>query len=106
MKKRIKLENKRKKLLKQLICLEPWISGSVVEIKRICGSKGCVCRRGGAKHPAMFLTWKQQRRTRCLYVPRRLESEVKTWTNNYRRLKTLMGEITQIQRDIICLREK
>lgn len=105
MKKRTKLEGKRKKLIKELIRFDPWISGSAVEIKRICGSKGCICRRGGPKHPAMFLTWKEDRKTRCLYVPRRLESEVKTWTNNYRQIRTLMRRITQIQRDIICLRE-
>ena len=106
MKKKGKLEAKRKNLVNQLIHFEPWIQGTVVRTKRICGSKGCACRHGGPKHPAMFLTWKEKGKTCCLYVPRRLESEVNLWAQNYRRLKMTMEKITKVQRDIIRLREK
>lgn len=104
--KRARLEAKRRKLVKQLINLDPWIQGTVVETKRTCGSKGCACRRGGPKHPAMSLTWKEKGKTRCLYVPRQLNLEVKLWAQNYRSLKIIMEKITKVQRDIICLREK
>jgi hypothetical protein len=104
--KRAKLEAKRKKLVKQLLDLDPWIQGTVVETKRTCGSKGCACRHGGPKHPAMSLTWKEKGKTQCLYVPRQLKSEVKLWAQNYRRLKMTMEKITKVQRDIIRLREK
>ena len=106
MKKKDKLEARRKKLVSQLIDFDPWIQGTVVQTKRICGSKGCACRHGGPKHPAMFLTWKEKGKTCCLYVPRRLESEVNLWAQNYRRLKMTMEKITKVQRDIIRLREK
>ena len=106
MKKKDKLEAKRKKLVSQLADIDPWIQGTVVQTKRICGSKGCACRHGGPKHPAMFLTWKEKGKTCCLYVPRRLESEVNLWAQNYRRLKMTMEKITKVQRDIIRLREK
>ncbi len=54
----------------------------------------------------MFLTWKEKGKTRCLYVPRRLEMEVKLWAENYKQMKVLMQKITELQRDIIRLREK
>ena len=104
--KRIKLEARRKKLVKQLMNLDPWIQGTIVRTKRMCGSKGCACRHGGPKHPATSLTWKEKGKTCCLYVPRRLESEVKLWAENYQRAKVLMEKITKIQRDIVRLREK
>ena len=104
--KRVKLESKRKNLVQHLINLEPWIQGTVVKTERICGSKGCACRHGGTKHPAMFLTWKENGKTCCLYVPRRLEKEVTQWAQNYRRVRTIMMKITEAQRDIIRLREK
>ena len=104
--KRDKLENKRKKLARQLIHLDPWIQGTVVETMRICGSKGCACRHGGAKHPAMSLTWKEKGKTCCLYVPRRMEKEIKLWAQNYKRVKAIMQKVTEVQRDIIRLREK
>jgi hypothetical protein len=100
------LDTKRKKLIQQLLLLDPWIQGTVVQMKRICGSKGCACRHGGPKHPAMFITWKEQGKTCCLYVPRRLESEVKQWAKNYRKVKDLMKKVTDLQREIIRLREK
>jgi len=101
-----RLETKRKKLLKQLIHLDPWIQGTVVQTKLTCGSKGCACKRGGSKHPAMFLTWKEKGKTCCLYIPKRLESEVKRWARNYQSVKVIMRKITEVQRDIIRLREK
>ena len=106
MKKKDKLEAQRKKLVSRLADIDPWIQGTVVQTKRICGSKGCACRRGGPKHPVMFLTWKEKGKTCCLYIPRRLESEVKIWAQNYRRLKVVMEKITNVQREIINLREK
>ena len=104
--KRSRLEARRKKLVSRLIRLDPWIQGTVVETRRICGSKGCACRHGGAKHPAMSLTWKEKGKTCCLYVPRRLEREVKQWAKNYHMVKEAMEKITELQRDIIRLREK
>jgi len=103
---RQKLEAKRKNLLQQLLTLDPWIQGSIALTKRICGSKGCACRHGGSKHPAMFLTWKEKGKTCCLYVPRKLEAEVKQWARNYRHVKVIMKKITDVQREIIRLREK
>ena len=44
--KRIKLEARRKKLVKELINLDPWIQGTIVQTKRMCGSKGCACSDG------------------------------------------------------------
>ena len=103
---RAKLEVERKRLVKKLVRLDPWIQGTVVEMKRICGSEGCRCRAGGPKHPAVFLTWKENQKTCCLYVPRRLEREVKLWARNYRRVKALMGRMTELGRDVIRLRER
>jgi len=103
---RAKLEARRKRLVKKLVGLGPWIQGTVVEMKRICGSEGCRCRSGGPKHPALFLTWKEEQKTRCLYVPRRLEGEVKLWARDYRQVRALMGRITELGRGIIRLRER
>ncbi len=104
--KRIQLDARRKKLVKQLMNLDPWIQGTIVRTKRMCGSKGCACRRGGPKHPATSLTWKEKGKTCCLYIPRRLESEVNLWAENYQRAKVVMEKVTKVQRDIVRLREK
>lgn len=102
--KKRKLEAKRKKLVKKLSKCDPWIGGSISVIKRICGSKGCSCRRGGTKHPAMYLVWKEKQKTKGLYIPRLAENEVRKWSENYRKVKKIMNKITEVQRQIISLR--
>lgn len=103
-KKRQNLEKRRKKLVKRFTKYDPWIKGSIAELERICGSKGCTCRHGGPKHPAMYITWKEGKETRSLYIPRKLETEVKQWSMNYRKVKAVMEKITKLQREIISLR--
>ena len=99
------LEAERKQVLKKMLQLGPWIQGMVVEVLRICGTKGCACHKGGPKHPAMYVTTKQDGKTVSLYVPRRMEAEVKTWAENFVAFKELMSEASDLQRQIIRLRE-
>jgi len=99
------LEAKRLKPLRKIQTLIPWIEGSLVSTSRFCGKKNCICHQGGSKHPVLYITWKEQGKTVSLYVPRRLESEVIGWVQNYKRLKDLIREISEIQKQIIGLRE-
>ena len=51
-------------------------------------------KRPGCAQPGWHLTFKQQGKTRTVYVPMDLVPEVKLWTRNYQRLKTLIREVT------------
>jgi hypothetical protein len=99
------LEAKRLRLLQKIYTLIPWIEGSLVSTSRFCGKKNCICHQGGPKHPVLYVTWKENGKTVSLYVPRRLEPEVTRWVQNYKKLKDLIREISQIQKQIIRLRE-
>ena len=100
------LEKRREEIVRRMSELGPWIQGSVVVVRRVCGQKGCACHRGGKKHPAMYLTGKAEGKTVALYVPRKLEGEAKTWAGNYKKLKQLIREVSEIQREILKLREE
>jgi alpha-acetolactate decarboxylase len=52
-------------------------------------------KRPGCSTPGWHLTFKQQGRTRTVYVPMGLVDEVKTWTRNYRHLKQLIRQVTR-----------
>jgi hypothetical protein len=52
-------------------------------------------KRPGCAQPGWHLTFKQQGKTRTVYVPMALVAEVKQWTQNYRRLKKLIREVTR-----------
>lgn len=99
------LETKQLKLLQTMAPLRPWIEGSLVSTSRLCGKKNCACHHGGSKHPVLYVTWKEKGKTVSLYIPRKLENDVRRWVQNYRKLKDLTGEVSDIQKQIIRLRE-
>lgn len=103
---RKELEKRREELVQQIRRLSPWIQGSVVVVTRVCGQPGCACHHGGKKHPAMYLTGKEQGRTVALYVPRKMEAEARVWADHYKQLKKLIRKISDVQRQILRLREE
>jgi hypothetical protein len=99
------LEAKQIKPLQKITTLCPWIEGSLVSTSRFCGKKNCACHHEGPKHPVLYVTWKEKGKTVSLYVPRKLENDVRRWVRNYRKLKELTRQVSNIQKQIIRLRE-
>lgn len=86
--------------LKRLASLRPFLSASLVKIARVCGNPRCRCA-AGHKHRSYYLTFKQRAKTRTLYVPVDLVDEVKQWVGEYRRIKLVMSEVSELQKQII-----
>jgi hypothetical protein len=63
---------------------EPFLEGSL-----------CPVQRPGCQKPGWHLTFKQKGKTRTVYVPMDLVAEVKSWTQNYKRLKKLIREVSR-----------
>jgi hypothetical protein len=63
---------------------EPFLEGSL-----------CPVQRRGCAQPAWHLTFKERGQTRTVYVPMELVPEVKQWTRNYQKLKTLIRKVTR-----------
>lgn len=76
--------------LRQMAQLGPFIEGSLSSFQR-----------AGCAKPGWHLTFKQQGRTRTLYVPMDLVAQVKTWTRTYRQLKKLIRQVTRHSRALI-----
>src|SRR5512140_1532405 len=55
----------------------------------------CQFQRPGCARPGWHLTFKQKGRTRTVYVPMELVTDVKSWTRNYRHLKRLIRQVTR-----------
>lgn len=77
----------REAALGQIARLGPFLEGSLSPF-----------RRPGCTQPGWHLTFKQQGRTRTLYVPMELVAPVKQWTLNYRQLKRLIRQVTRHSR--------
>jgi hypothetical protein len=75
---------------------KPILAASLVQIRKHCGRSCCHCQRGGPLHTAWHLTFKDQGKTRTVYVPLDLLDDVRQWIANHKRHKTLLGEIHQL----------
>jgi hypothetical protein len=80
---------------KQLQAHGPLLAASLVTLQRRCGNPHCHCAQG-AQHPGAYLTWKLKAKTQTTYVPVDLVPEVRQWIQEYRRLKLLISEMSQL----------
>jgi hypothetical protein len=85
---------------KELRAQNPVLAASLVTLRRVCGNPNCRCARG-QKHPGHYLTWKVKAKTHTAYVPVDLLPQVKLWTQEHRRLKRLVHQITQLSLALI-----
>ena len=80
------LQIKRNALLKELAEIGPFVQASFCTRKVKCGNPRCRCAKG-EEHNANVLTRKVRGKTQTIHVPRDLQDEVKSWVNEYKRLK-------------------
>jgi hypothetical protein len=86
-------EDRRQRLLAQLGQQIPLIAASLSHVQRT--------DKQGRIKDYHILTFKQDGKTRSVYVPKEMLREVRVWIQNYRRLKQLMADISTLSVDII-----
>ncbi len=87
------LETRRNAKLKKLAAIGPILQGSIATVGVKCGNPDCRCARG-EKHRSNILTKKVNGKTKSVYVPAGMLEEAKKWTQEYRKVKELMKEIS------------
>ena len=97
----------RRKILREELCkLGPFLRGSIVEYKRICGKPHCRCQRGYL-HSSTYFSSRIEKKTQMLCLPKRvpeIQKEAISWCSNYKRAKEIMEELTLI--NLRILKEK
>jgi len=83
--------------LQALIELFPILAGSLVKQYVVCGKPGCRCQRGQKHGPLHYLYWKEQGRSRSLYVPRQKVAELCRQIQNYRGLQKELARLVRRQ---------
>jgi hypothetical protein len=99
-----KLQDQRKNLMKQLAQIGPFMEGTLTVTPRMCRSTGCACQRG-KKHLAMYLTWKEDQKTRSLYIPVNRQKEAKAMSQTYKKLKPLLRKLSGTHKKLLVLKE-
>ena len=82
--------------LQRLVPAGPLLAASLNRVSKRCGQPSCSCHQGGPLHQAHHLAFRQAGKTRTVYVPQDLLAEVQAWVREYRRIKTLIDEISQL----------
>ena len=92
--------------LERLRKIKPFVQASLTITKKRCGNPRCRCAQEGPLHEVALLTWKEDKRTRTLYVPIGLRQEVQKWVQEGKRLKRLVAEVSQAQREFLTSKKK
>ena len=87
-----KQRNVRSELTK-IVHDQEFVRASLVTMSRVCGNPNCKCAKG-QKHVSLYLSRSERGKTEKLFVPRRYETQVKKWIENYRRMRELADEIS------------
>ena len=77
----------------QLDHLWPVLKGSLSEVKKPCTRPDCPACARGDKHPAFILSFTQNGRRRCMYVPAQLVPLLRQGLENGRQLEALLSEL-------------
>src|SRR5262245_6900285 len=92
--------------LKRLATSSPVLAASFGTYTHRCGRPSCRCHHGGPLHTGQHLTFKEQGKTRSVYVPKALLPEVRSWLAEHRRLKRLLQEIHQLTAALLRARAR
>jgi hypothetical protein len=100
------LRQRRKLLLHQLPALEEVLRGSLIERYKRCGKPGCKCATGRGHGPKYYLSVSFPGRAPEMdYVPQVSHAETSERIANYHRIREILEQICEINRELLRRRE-
>lgn len=83
----------RQNFIRQLQKLWPPIKGSLAEVRKPCIRPNCPACARGDKHPAFILSFSDQGRRRCMYVPTAMVPQLQRALRNGRALEQFLYQL-------------
>ena len=80
------------------------LKGSLIERFTVCTKSGCRCARGHKHGPYLYVSIFDGKRSRQVYVPKRMQQEIRSWVKNYENTKRLIDKISARSIDLIKLK--
>ena len=80
----------------------PLRRGAFVAAERKCGKSNCHCAKGRG-HPANYLSIKQDGKTRMVFVPASVETNVAEEAGRYRRFRQARAQLAKLARHSLTL---
>lgn len=89
-------ERQLRSRLAQLISGWGYVRGTLSVREKVCGKPNCRCARG-ERHRALYLVASENGKLKQLYIPRSLESDVRSWIETYQQIRQLLEELSRRQ---------
>jgi hypothetical protein len=100
------LKRRRMQLLRKLPPLDSVLRGSLIERYKRCGNPGCKCAEGRGHGPKYYLSVSYPGRVPQMdYVPQADHAEVSQRLANYHRVRDILEQICEINRELLRRRE-
>ena len=96
------LERRRGAKIGKLASAGPFVAATLNAVRTRCGNPNCRCA-SGERHLAHTLTRKERGKTVSVYVPKHLVQEVGRWTKEWKRLRRLLAEVSELSERIVRL---
>ncbi len=87
-------ERELRSQLAKLTHVAPLVRGTISVRMTTCGNPRCRCAKG-QKHRAVYLLHHKAGKLHQMFIPRRLEAQVRDWVTNYHRVKELLEEVSE-----------
>jgi len=103
MKKIVAYKKKRTKLAGQLAETEEMLQGSLIEKFIRCGKPGCRCQNDKGHGPHYYLSFREGKTTRLVYIPREEVPAVRGQIDQFKTYKATGSQICRL--NLMILRE-
>ena len=80
--------------------------GSVVEKYVMCGKEGCKCKKGGLHGPFYYLTYKENGKTKMIFLKKGFSKKAKILNDNYKNFRKNRAKASMINKEILALMDE
>ena len=88
-------ERNLRSALNKLLSQQGVIHGTLITRRRVCGKANCRCAKGQL-HESLYLVVTEAGKGRQMYVPRRWETAVRQWIEQYAQARRLLDELSDL----------
>ena len=81
------------------------LKGSLIERLTVCQRPGCRCLKGEKHGPYLYVSFFDGQKSRQVYVPQRMQAQVRRWVRNYHRLSETVAKLSGLSVELIRLRQ-
>ncbi len=100
------LMKKKNDLIAKINLFSNLMKGSVYLSVRKCSNPQCKCNHDGKKHKSFVLTYSKKGKTQTLSLKRDQQKKAKKLTENYKKIKKIILQLTDINAEIIKQEKK